>query len=100
MSTLQSHYNGALEKLRHTILAVSPHRVIDIQPESNRCLESYPCGGHGDAIVVLDNGTVMRVPCSSVEMGALMWHFKCGSKHLTEYIDDAFARYLSEHLHG
>jgi hypothetical protein len=91
MSTLQSHYNGALEKLRHTILAVSPHRVIDIQPESNRCL---------DAIVVLDNGTVMRVPCSSVEMGALMWHFKCGSKHLTEYIDDAFARYLSEHLHG
>lgn len=100
MSILQSHYKDALQKLQETILAVGSRHVNGIQAEDDECLESYPCCGHGDAIVNLDDGTTMRVGCTSVEMGALMWYFKCGSDHFTEYIDESFAKYLRENIDG
>jgi hypothetical protein len=95
--SLESHYRSALKKLRYAIEAVKPHLVSDIQPEREwPCLESYPCAGHGDAILTLDNGTTLRISCSSVEMGALMWYFRCGTTHFTQYIDREFATYLRE----
>jgi hypothetical protein len=99
MSHLESYYKSTLEKLRLTILAVKPRQVVDIRAENeNLCLESYPCQGHGQAIITLDDGSSMRVTCNSVEMGALMWYFKCGSVHFTSYIDNAFANYLRENI--
>jgi hypothetical protein len=100
MSFLQSHYQGALKKIQETLLAVGSRHVNDIKAERNDCLESYPCCGHGKAIIDLDDGTTMRVSCTSVEMGALMWYFKCGSDHFTEYIDESFASYLRENIGG
>jgi hypothetical protein len=101
MFTPKIYHKSALEQLRRTILAVKPHQVTDIQPERAwPCLESYPCKGHGDAIITLDNGTSMRVLCDSVEIGALMWYFQCGSDHFTEYIDDEFASFLRENIAG
>lgn len=57
-------------------------------------MESYPCQGHGDAIVTFMDDTTINVPCSSVGMGAIMWYFNKGHDHFTEYIDTSFKTYL------
>lgn len=92
--SLDGDYLDTLEKLRYTISAVYPHEVVDIRPEYGGCKERIPCSGHGDAIITLNNGSTMRIDCTSVEIGALMWYFKCGYKHFTKYIDEDFASYL------
>lgn len=100
MKIHESFYKNTLEKLIQTIKAVELHQVIDIKPEKTECRESCPCSGHGGAILMLNNGTSMTIPCTTVEIGALMWYFKCDNAHFTKYINESFEIYLHKNIAG
>jgi hypothetical protein len=79
------------------------NRVVDVKPCSWECEETYPCGGHGGAILTFVSGETHEVKCSSVDIGALEIFFlperkdKCytGSNHFIEYITDEYAEELA-----
>lgn len=96
---MKSYYTSGLQVLKETITVVGSRKVLEIQPETRwPCLESYPCQGHGNALITLDEGSLLKIPCSSVSMGVLMWYFRCDNTHFTTYIDDEFTNYLLENI--
>jgi hypothetical protein len=98
---LSTHYKSALAGLKRAIEAVGMNTelISDIKPEYWCCQESYPCGGHGDAVISFtDARPVLKVSCGSPGMGAIMWYFGKGHKHFLEYIDNAFSEYLCHAL--
>lgn len=98
---LSTYYESALADLKHAIEAVgmNAEHISDIKPEEWCCQESYPCSGHGDAVISFtDSRPVLKVPCDSPGMGAIMWYFGKWQKHFLEYIDSAFAEYLCHAL--
>jgi hypothetical protein len=100
MSMSMSYYKCALSQLRVAISIIGQKKddIVSMEAEYDTCLESYPCQGHGDLIVTYKDGTNDRLSCDSVEMGAIMWYFKNGSTHFTEYIDKDFAEYLTKNV--
>ena len=99
---LASHYKSALSDLKRAIASVgmNAQHIKDIKAENGSCQESYPCSGHGDAIITFTDVSPppLKVPCSSVGMGAIMWYFGKCHKHFLEYVDSAFSAYLCHAL--
>lgn len=96
----KSPYQSALGYLRHAIVLIDNRKddIISIQAEIDDCRRSYPCQGHGDAIIIFKNGTSVNVECDSVGMGAIMYYFKKDQQHFTKYIDKEFEEYIDTHL--
>lgn len=99
---LQGHYESAVETVRETITKIGNNKVVDVKPEAKGCQETYPCEGHGGAVITLGDGSSLHVPCSSVSIGALEVFYLprrydkqyTGSRHFIDYIDSDFFHLL------
>lgn len=87
---LKSHYPQALAAIREAQQLVAGRKVKSVTAiQEDICLESYPCQGHGGAKITLEDGTVLKVDCSSVSIGAIeKFYFPGATSHFSGYVKD------------
>ena len=100
MSALEGYYESVLQDLQLIIQRVANRQVLDILPQSNACIKSFPCHGHNGIIVIYKNGTKESISCPSISIGATMWYYNIDNSHFRSYIDGNFRQYLMNGVRG
>jgi hypothetical protein len=103
---LETHYSGAIKVILDVIKLVGNNKVVEICGEYDDCLSSFPCQGHGNAIIDLENGNKIKIYATSVQIGALQvfyfpniksdaskYHYT-SKYHYVDYITDEFSEKL------
>lgn len=75
-------------KVKDVLKLVGHNKVVSVTGQQmQRCGSSYPCCGHGGALIVLESGEELRVPADSVEIGALQKALAPReASHFAEYV--------------
>ena len=86
---LKSHWQYCPALLEHVEALVGNRKVVSARAtDENECMESYPCQGHGDLILSLEDGTTVNVGASSVGIGVIQKrYFPNLHTHFTEYAE-------------
>jgi hypothetical protein len=90
---LKSHYHN-IDKVLSDVTSLCKG-VKEIKPKSNRCQESYPCGGHGGAVIMCTDD-IIHYPCTSVELGVIMYYYGIENHHFTEYVDSDMRKQIDK----
>jgi len=76
-------------KVTEALALVGDRKVVSVTGQQmERCLESYPCCGHGGAKILLKSGEIVYLDASSVEIGAIQKTLAPQQKksHFAEYV--------------
>lgn len=87
MSILNSHYRDVDGLLSNVKTLCNARKIKLIAPQSRSCQERYPCGGHGGAVITFEDGDVAHYPCSSVDLGIIMYYYGIKDDHFTGYVN-------------
>lgn len=91
---VKSHYSKVDNVIAEVVALCASRTVVTINPQSNGCKESYPCQGHGGAVITFSNGETATYDCSSVSLGIIMYHYGIKNTHFTNYVDDDLRKYI------
>lgn len=77
MSILNSHY-------RDVDGLISNVKTYAMQEKSSWL---HHRGGHGGAVITFEDGDVAHYPCSSVDLGIIMYYYGIKDDHFTGYVN-------------
>ena len=96
MSLLKSHYGNVQKVISEVVTLCNYRKVQAIEPKSRSCRQRYPCGGHGGAVITFENNEIAYYPCSSVDLGIIMYYYGVDNDHFTNYVDEDLRNLLTE----
>lgn len=87
-TVLRSHIGTISDTIKQVKQRVASRSVKSIKPQFDICQESFPCQGHGGAVITFTNGEKLNYSCSSVELGAIMYYYDIKDDHFTSYVGE------------